>query len=224
MIAIQNYVQLIAIALFFGVLISKWILPKLQKSRVLQSGVILLIAATFMYIQIDGATLAMCLRGLIGNLSIPSLLLIGLATLSIVADTRIYCKFTLLQLGGMVLLGGILYLTTFGIIPFDLYYYGYDYVYIATALFIYAVFSFKKTIVPAVAAIAIMIAFKIELLGSRNIFDYIIDLPLWLVCCWQLAVGGWRLVIRDKGERLNVNGEMASSEIAGSEKLMVKSE
>ena len=192
MIAIQNYIQLIAIALFFGLIISCWIFGKLQQSKIMQAGLILLIAATFMYIQIDGATLAMCVRGLTGNLSIPSLLLIGLATLAAVTDTRIDCKFSLLQLALMVVFGGVLYLTTFGIIPVDLYYFGYDYVYIASALFVYAVLSFKKTIIPAAVTIAIMIAYKIGLLGSNNIFDYIIDFPLWLVCFWQLAVCGWR--------------------------------
>jgi len=202
MIAVQNYIQLIAIAVFFGVLISKWVFSKSLEKKLLQSALIFITVLTFLWIKIDGASLAMCVRGFTGDLSVTTLLWIALAALSAMTKIEINYKPSSLQLVLMVILGGLLYLTTFGIIPFDLYYFGYDYVYIASVLFVWAILNYKWSVVPTIVVIAIMIAFQVSLLGSRNLFDYVVDLPVWLVVLWMLVRR-----FKVNGERLKASGE-----------------
>ena len=163
---------------------------------------ILLIATTILYVKIDGASLAMCVRGFTGDLSVLTLLWIAFAAMSVMTNIEVNYKPSLLQLSLMVIIGCFLYLTTFGIIPFVLYYFGYDYVYIASVLFVGAILSFKRSVAPTMMAITIMIAFQIGLLGSRNLFDYVIDLPLWLVCLGMLVRR-----VKVNGERLKVKSE-----------------
>ncbi|MFA6074203.1 MAG: hypothetical protein WCV63_02180 [Negativicutes bacterium] len=184
MTTIQNAVQLVAIAFVCSVVINKILFAKWFVSQFKHRIGILICGLIFLSVRIDGASLAMCVRGLTGDISITSLVLICSMVVSEMTNINVKYKVSILHLTVMVVIGGLLYLTTFGIIPFDLCYFGYDYIYIATLLFLYAVFNLNKSVISAVVAIAIMVAFQFNLLGSRNLFDYLIDLPLWLVCSW----------------------------------------
>ncbi|MBP9743428.1 MAG: hypothetical protein KBD37_08720 [Burkholderiales bacterium] len=88
------------------------------------------------------------------------------------------------------LLGSLLYLTTFGILPFDLYGYGYFPGKIGLAVFfiveLYLWFYAREYAVIWLIALG---GFYFKICGLSNLWDYLLDPLIWMIACMRLIYG-----------------------------------
>jgi hypothetical protein len=134
-------------------------------------------------VPIHGIAALGYLRGIAGDLSIPSLLLLASALVGLLGGPRLHDGRELEALAGLVLAAAaLLYPMALGLTAFDPYAFGYPgrERLLVVALSTIALVAWYRGLVLVVLGIALALAaFRLELLESRNLWDYLLD-P-WLV-------------------------------------------
>jgi hypothetical protein len=145
--------------------------------------VLLAAALALLALPIHGISVAGYLRGIAGDLSITTLLLLVSAAVAFAGGPRLHDRRETLTLAAVVLPGAlVLYPMALGLTSFDPYALGYP-DQVRGLLFGLAPVAFLGwfrggLLVPLSVALA-LVAFRFELLDSRNLWDYLFD-P-WLV-------------------------------------------
>jgi hypothetical protein len=160
---------------------------------------VLACALLLLALPIHGISVAGYLRGIAGDLSITSLLLFVSAALASAFGTKVFDRRETLTLAALVLPGSLfLYPMALGLTSFDPYALGYPdrvqgilFVLAAVALFGWYRGSL---LVPLSVALALA-GFRLELLDSRNLWDYLLD-P-WLA----LYLAGFTIFARSSKSR-----------------------
>jgi hypothetical protein len=136
-----------------------------------------------LFVPIHGIAALGYLRGIAGDLSIPSLLLLASALVGLLGGPRLHDGRELEALAGFVLAASaLLYPMALGLTAFDPYAYGYPgrERLLVVALSMIALVAWYRGLLLVVLGIALALAaFRLELLESRNLWDYLLD-P-WLV-------------------------------------------
>lgn len=175
---IQQLIYSIAVALFL-VYISQ--IPKISLFLSSLLFVLLLMGINFIPMY-HGNSLIELLRGVVGDLSVAS----GGLLLLIMANQFEFSKIKKPVLNGpekffLMLLGGALYLSTFGFISFDLYHLGY----LAPQMLLF----FSSVTLGLIMLnrrlgyiwLISVISFYFRLQASNNLWDYLYDPVLWAV-------------------------------------------
>ena len=160
-----------------------------------------------------GSTLAQISRGIIGDLSISGLLvqiviwinyIIRLPVMGSLlcgnnqSSLKEWRRSPILYLVNILprrfcliifILGLILYLAAFSFIPFDLYALGYYPKYLLVVVFILQLIFWQIKRVFAVIWLIALVAFYYKLQTSINLWDYLLDPILWLLCSYAWLFG-----------------------------------
>ena len=144
-------------------------------------GLILLAMLVLALVPIRGLPLAGYVRGLTGDISITTWILLVGASVSHVTDRELYSARSKRVLMFLVLAGGVfLYPMALGLTYFDPYTLGYGSRPFLVVLFVFALWAVRKELsLIALCLSASVLAHLMGLLESRNLWDYLID-P-WLV-------------------------------------------
>lgn len=177
---IANLANLAFLLLIFIVL-SNFIV----KNKITQLVLILAFAIFTFFIKCyHQMTIVGVLRGVIGDLSISSLLfllswaIIDFTKLPINLFNRKFC----LVVG---LTGLVLYLSVLDIIPLDVYALGYMPHGLLIGVFLVCILFLRINYVFAIIWLIALIAFLAKLQNSVNLWDYLIDPILWLICVYK---------------------------------------
>lgn len=139
------------------------------------------------YIPIyHGLSLAKIARGILGDLSISSMLLLTYILFKRIGDNKKIILMNPIFAGVVVCLGCILYLSVFGIIKLDVYRFGYfpQYILVGFVLIELCLWHFSR--ICAWLWIVALIAFYWQLQASANLWDYLFDPVLWFIAIFQL--------------------------------------
>lgn len=146
-----------------------------------------------------GFTLAQVARGIVGDLSITGLIMQCAIWVNYIRNSKsnvyykIPCKvdffndilshkFCII----IFILGLVLYLTTFNFIPFDLYAWGFYPTYLLVLIFILELIFWQINKIFAFIWLVALAAFYYKLQVSINLWDYLLDPILWLICTFKL--------------------------------------
>lgn len=137
-------------------------------------------------------TLIQLFKGIIGNLSVVSLCLLIILLMCIVFSNKLLNMSAIFNYHFaiiLVILAGLIYLSTFDFIPFDLYSLGYFPNQVTLICFgiIGFYFWYYARLYAWIWLIA-LISFYFKILPSNNLCDYLFDPLLWLVFCGWLIV------------------------------------
>jgi hypothetical protein len=142
----------------------------------------LLLPAAFlavMFVPIEGIAVVGYVRGIVGDLSITTLLLLASAAVALASGPKLHDRRELQTLAVFVLAGAaFLYPMALGLTSFDPYALGYpDRIRgFLFALAPVAVFAWLRGRILLLLAIVLSLsAFRLELLESRNLWDYLLD-------------------------------------------------
>jgi hypothetical protein len=141
---------------------------------------------------LDGVTIIDVLRGIISDLSISGLLfLCSLAViyffqLPINLFNRTFCIV-------ISALGLLLYLSAIDIIPFDIYRVGYRPHGFLVILCILCMLFLLVNYIFALIWLIALVAFLAKLQNSANLWDYLLDPVLWLICVSRLVLSRRRI-------------------------------
>jgi hypothetical protein len=165
------------------------------KNKIIKFLLMMLFAIFALFIHCyQGMTVVNLVRGIIGDLSLSGLLF--LSSWSIIYFTRLSIdlfdrRFCLI----IVLTGLILYLSVLDIIPFDIYAFGYLPQSILLLIFLFCMLFLRLNYIFAIIWVIALIAFFAKLQNSVNLWDYLIDPILWLLCLYKLFIRERRLDI-----------------------------
>ena len=150
--------------------------------RLLWAVIIFLLA---LYLPVyKSCTLVQILHGIVGDLSITTLLVLAWITsrkilYSTLNKPVIHPTFAWL----IMLLGGLLYLSTLGFIEFDVYAFGYYPGWIILLSFVLTILLLLDYAgIYAWFWLVGLICFYFKLQNSNNLWDYMFDPILWLIC------------------------------------------
>jgi hypothetical protein len=153
--------------------------------------------AALMLVPVDGLLLAGYVRGLIGDPSLATLVLVGCACLTELTDRECFDRRGEAAVMGYVLAAGLLvYPLALGLTTYDTYALGYGSRVLWAALLIVAMVAWAMKF----AAVAIIIvlgvaAYLVGLYESRNLWDYLIDpIAVLIAIFWTLRLLGGRLL------------------------------
>ncbi|MCC2644340.1 MAG: hypothetical protein K0R94_118 [Burkholderiales bacterium] len=158
------------------------------KNKIIKFLLMMLFAIFALFIHCyQGMTVVNLERGIIGDLSLSGLLF--LSSWSIIYFTRSSIdlfdrRFCLI----IVLTGLILYLSVLDIIPFDIYAFGYLPRSILLLIFLFCMLFLRLNYIFAIIWVIALIAFFVKLQNSVNLWDYLIDPILWLLCLYKLFI------------------------------------
>ena len=154
----------------------------------------LLLPAAFLallFVPIEGIPLAGYVRGIAGDLSITTLLLLASSAVALAGGPKLHDRRELQALAAFVLASAaFLYPMALGLTSFDPYALGYPdrmrgflLGLAPVALFAW----FRGRLLLLLAVVLALAAFRFELLESRNLWDYLLD-P-WLAVCMLFWAG-----------------------------------
>lgn len=177
---IAKYIELIATALLFTTL-SLYLISNITKNKrrkIFKYSVVFFII--YFYIPVyEGVSIAKLARGFYSDLSMVFICLTIMAYVNKVVYVR--NKMFLPKYIALInlIIGIILYLSTFGVINYDIYSHGYALnIYILAFLFIMCIFTYGISRTYSWILLVSIIGYYFELLPSNNIFDYLFDIPL----------------------------------------------
>ena len=136
-------------------------------------------AVALLFLPIEGIPVVGYVRGIAGDLSITTLLLLASAAVAIASGPKLHDRRELQTLAAFVLAGAaFLYPMALGLTSFDPYALGYPgrirgflFGLAPVALFAW----FRGRLLLLLAVVLALAAFRFELLDSRNLWDYLID-------------------------------------------------
>lgn len=155
------------------------------KNKAIQLGSLFFITAVVLliswpkYMQVPGI-----FRGVVGDLSISGLLFLSIYAIAYFSNSAVELferKFCLI----IALLGLVLYLSTLDILPFDLYGFGYLPAKLLVLVFLLCMLFLRLNYVFAVIWLIAALAFLLHLQNSVNLWDYLLDPFLWIICVYQ---------------------------------------
>ncbi len=159
--------------------------------------VLLLLFFLFTFVSIDGNSINQYFRGIFNDLSISTLILMT------------YYLFTYqnppIQSGSMLriiaLSGLIFYPLALGLSPIDPYAWGYFnniHTYIAPLLFLLTLLSlltyafYKKDLMTLICLLGASLAFQLNILESRNLWDYLLDPVIFIFALFSVIISIFR--------------------------------
>jgi hypothetical protein len=159
-------------------------MPMGSKRALLPAAVLALL-----FLPLEGIPVAGYLRGVVGDLSVTTFLLLGSFVLSFVSGQKLHDRRELSALAAFVLTGAaFLYPMALGLTSFDPYALGYS-ARVRPLLLGLAPVAFvawlRGRLLLLLSILISLAAFRFELLESRNLWDYLLD-P-WLT----VAMLGW---------------------------------
>ncbi len=136
-----------------------------------------LVAGIALFVPLGDLPLAAYVRGVTGDLSISTLVLVGTACIAQLTGRRLIGQRDLRALMGLVAAAAVfLYPLALGLTPFDPYALGYGSAGLVTALLLVTLAAWRARLN---AVVLIVIAAVVAYLGgayeSRNLWDYLID-------------------------------------------------
>jgi hypothetical protein len=174
--------------LAFLLLIFILLLKSVIKNKIAQLLLMVLFAIFVLFVNCyHGMTIVNLVRGVISDLSISGLLFLLLwaviyfGKLPINLFPRSFCLV-------IVLTGLILYLSALDIIPFDIYGFGYMPQGFLIIVFFLCVLFLRINYVFAIIWLFALIMFLAKLQNSVNLWDYLIDPVIWLICLYKLIL------------------------------------
>ncbi|HLE72527.1 MAG TPA: hypothetical protein VJH87_22805 [Vicinamibacteria bacterium] len=154
----------------------------------------LLLPAAFLallFVPIEGIPVAGYVRGIAGDLSITTLLLLASSAVALAGGPKLHDRRELQALAAFVLASAaFLYPMALGLTSFDPYALGYPHRMRGFLLGLapVALFAwFRGRLLLLLAVVLALAAFRFELLESRNLWDYLLD-P-WLAVCMLFWAG-----------------------------------
>ena len=156
-------------------------IKKLRRLPWMVRACILLALIVLGFLPVGGLPLAGYIRGLTGDLSITTWILLIAASVSFVADRELYAARSKTVLMFVVLSGGVfLYPMALGLTYFDPYTLGYGSRPFLVVLFVLALWAVQRELyLVALCLCASVLAHSMGLLESRNLWDYLLD--VWVV-------------------------------------------
>ncbi len=144
-------------------------------------GLILLTLVVGAFVPVRGLPIAGYVRGLTGDISITTWILLVGAGFSHMTNRELYSSRSNLVLMFLVLAGGVfLFPMALGLTYFDPYTLGYGSRPFLVVLFVFALWAVQKELyLVALCLSASVLAHLMGLLESRNLWDYLVD--VWLV-------------------------------------------
>ncbi len=178
---IANAANLAFLLLLFTVLLNLVI-----KNNIAKCTLMALFSIFVLFVPIcHGMTVVNIVRGVIGDLSISGLLFIFLwaviyfAKLPIDLFNRKFCLM-------ITLLGLVLYLSVLDIITLDIYWFGYLPRGFLVIIFFCCLLFLRANYLFALIWLVALVMFLAMLQNSVNLWDYLIDPVLWLICISKL--------------------------------------
>ncbi|MCC2625549.1 MAG: hypothetical protein K0R14_1422 [Burkholderiales bacterium] len=157
------------------------------KNKIAQLVLMILFSIFVLFIPIyHTMTVVNVVRGVIGDLSISGLLFllfwafIYFTKLPIDLFNRKFCLV-------IVLIGLVLYLSVLDIFPLDIYGFGYLPRGFLVVIFLLCILFLRVNYAFALIWLVALIAFLVKLQNSANLWDYLIDPVLWLMCGYKLV-------------------------------------
>ena len=140
-------------------------------------------------IPVNGLSPAGYFRGVVCELSITSMLLLGCVVLRQLLGKWIISRSDRASiLRAAAVAGLILYPAWMGYIPVEVYRFGYQPVVLLLALLALAIVAWvSRRRAAALFPLIVVVAFDFQLLGSSNLWDYMID-PLVTIFAWGWAI------------------------------------
>jgi hypothetical protein len=138
-------------------------------------------------VPVSGLPVVGYIRGMIGDLSITSTLLLGIWILSQISGVRRGLGSHRAVLAGAAAGGLALYPLALGLTPFDPYHLGFESPWLLLTVLGLVLAAWKTHRVAAIILLCAMISFNLRLLESANLWDYLID-PLLVLFAWSWAV------------------------------------
>lgn len=174
---------------------------KLRRTTWMVRGSILLGLMVVAFIPVRGLPLAGYVRGLTGDFSITTWILLVAVCVSRVTDRELYSARSKTVLMFLVLVGGVLlYPMTLGLTYLDPYTLGYDSRPFLVVLFVLALWAVQKELyLIALCLSGSVLAHTMGILESRNLWDYLID--VWVVLYAVGFLSWWWTRARRWGRR-----------------------
>ncbi|HEX19799.1 MAG TPA: hypothetical protein ENG78_03140 [Acidiferrobacteraceae bacterium] len=172
-------------------------------------GLVFLAGAIILLIPFGELSIAAKLRGLVGDLSMTSLLAMVLISLSYITGRDYFNRYNRYVLLLSVLCAALfLYPMTMGLTFFDPYLMGYGSYGFAAVVFLGALISWAiRAYVTAAALLLAMVAYSVGLYESRNLWDYLIDPVIAIYAAFWLA----STVFRNLYQRLRISMKQADA-------------
>lgn len=160
------------------------LLPRGLKNKPLYSLLVLLLVLLILLLPINNVPVFYYLRGYLGDLSITSSVFFAAYIIQAVSGRNLYAATEKKQLLLMVALMGLfLYPGALGLGQFDPYRLGYYPQILLCLLFCSAIyFWFKAYYFLLFLVTSVVVGFMSGLLESNNLWDYLLDAVLWLLC------------------------------------------
>ena len=161
-------------------------------------GLVFIAGAVFILIPFGELSIAAKLRGLVGDLSMTSLLGMVLFSLSYITGRDTLDRYNRYVLLLCVLCAALfLYPMTMGLTYFDPYLLGYGSYGFAFVVFLFAVASwYIRAYVTAAAILLAMVAYAVGLYESRNLWDYLVDPVVTAYAVLWLLAAAWKNLYR----------------------------
>lgn len=185
---LQNLIQQITYSLATSILILY--LTTLPRRSIFFSAMAFMVLLLVVNIPLSkGSSLVEILRGVIGDVSISSLALMVLLLRKTFEPQQ--SSFRILQRwekSVLVVIGLILYLSTFGIIPIDIYHYGYisEQMITVFSLLVFVLIILNRRI--GYVWLIAYLSFYFHLQQSNNLWDYLYDPILWLILLSEMLL------------------------------------
>jgi hypothetical protein len=150
-----------------------------------------------MFVPVGGLSVAGYLRGVIGDVSVTTFILLAAASISRLYNKDVYAPRSFLGLLLLVLGGGLLlYPFALGFTSFDAYALGYGSKAFIAALFLVSLVAwyFELYLIVLCVTLAVL-AYVIGIYESRNLWDYLIDpLITFYALVWLFSTGIKRIL------------------------------
>ncbi len=155
-----------------------------------------LVFAVVVAVPLGGATLAEYLRGIWGDISVTTWVLLAAATTERLSDRPLLTSSAKAEILALVVVfAAFLYPMALGLSAFDPYAAGFRPLIMALLLFAYTAWAWHRGSDAAWILLAAVLAFDARLMESSNLWDYLVD-PL--VAAYALGAGLWRAFRREK--------------------------
>lgn len=179
------------------VFLSAWInlmLPKAANGKTAYSLLVLLSSLIVLLLPVGGSPVFYYLRAYVGDLSITSFIFYGAYFIQKGFGRSIYQSVEVGYLQAVVvLLGLFLYPFALGLGQLDPYRLGYHPQGLFILLFFSAIYFWHKAYYFLLFTVTgVIVGFISGLLESNNLWDYLLDVVLWLVCITSLLFSGIR--------------------------------